>query len=358
VNPTASALERAHHCPASMVLPGASSTSDAAERGRELHLFVSRVLGGMPRAEALDRVHEEYRATATGVDMRRIVDGMTSVRSEVSYAWDTRTRTARELGTRLDRRYPVVGPHEIVGTLDVEGVRADGVPVVPDIKTGFGEVTHPSENFQTLFFALVRSHMLGTDLAEARILSIRANGEVYSRSHEFSRFDLDDFADTLERVVDLVSKSRTALAERGDVIGLSSGPWCRYCPAFNACPEKQALVRNLLPVVQAIGGGEVERVAMRIEAMSIGDAGRAWAKLREIKPVYDAVEKALKARAMRQDIPIGNGKVAGRSSYVHESFSKSIAIELLTELGATDEQIASCTISKEVEKVIERKARV
>lgn len=345
MNPSASSLERAHRCPASFSLPGASETSGAAERGTTAHLFVSRVLGGMRRERALEMVSDDVRAMCAGIDFRKLVGGLTKVRSEVSYAFDVRTRTARELGVELGRRYPDVGPTEIVGTLDIEGVRGDGLPVVADIKTGFGDVTHPSENFQTLFFAVVLSTIHRVDGAESKILRIRPDGSVYPRSHTFDRFDLDEYADTLEEIVRRVGVAKERRA-RGETPTVHAGAHCLYCPGFSACPAKTSLVRHMLPQLQEIGE--------RIESMSVEDAGRAWAKYKEVKPVFERVEKSLKERAQREELPLANGKIVTTISYEKESFSRARALELLRARGATDEEIASCSGTILVEQVREK----
>ena len=354
-NPTASSLERAHNCPASCVLPGADVTTDDSTRGNNGHSFVSRVIGGMPRAAALEQVPEELRATCTGIDFRKLVGDLTSVRAEVAYAYDTKTRTARELGVNIGRKYPPTSATEIAGTLDIEGNREDGVPCVPDLKFGFGDVTHPRENFQTLFFGLVRSTIKRTDEAEARILRIRANGEVILTSHVFGRFDLDEYADALEEIVAGVAEARRAYLENG-LTRVHAGPWCTYCPAFASCPRKQLLVRQMLPELQALAGPDAAAIDGRIQAMSVVDAGRAWSKYKEIKTVFEAVEESLKARAKREALPLANGKEAALSSYSQASFSKVRAMELLRIRGATDEEIASCNVERTVEKVIEKKA--
>lgn len=333
---TASGAERSHNCPASEVLPRAGSTSDLAERGNAIHRFTRRVLAGMPKGRALAMVPEEWRATCARLDFRAISGDISGVRSEVAYAYNVRTAEVRELGIDIGRAYPSLGPAWICGSGDVEGLRIDGVPVTADLKSGHGDVTYVEDNYQVRFFARVLQQVHGAAEVEGRILRIRGDGSVWPRSFTFDAFALDAYGDTLIEIVDGVARMRALQAE-GKPLPVNEGSWCKYCPAFHACPAKNALAKSMLP--------DLDAMRARVATMTTEERGKAWETYKKIKPVYEAIEKALKEAAASEALPLPNGKYAAEISFERESFDKVRALTLLRQHGATDDEIASCTTS-------------
>jgi len=181
---------------------------------------------------------------------------------------------------------------------------------------------------------------------EGRIIRIDESGFVRPLAATYSAFDLDSFGDTLIEIRNGVARMREVVRS-GETPTVNEGPWCRYCASFSACPAKAALVRNMLPELDALRG--------RIAMMTLEERGKAWAKYKQIKPVFEAVEAALKEAAAVDSLPLPNGKWVGEISYPKQSFSKPRAYALLRELGATDDQIASLTTTIVVDQIRELK---
>jgi hypothetical protein len=346
MNPSASSLERARACPASEALPRTNSTSEMAERGTAIHLFVRRVLKGMSLPRALSLVPNDWRQTCERIDFAKISGDLSEVCSEHSYALNCVTGEARIIGEDIGRRYPDLGPDWFVGTEDVSGVDLTGKPVTGDIKSGFADVTDPEDNLQNKFFGKVHQSLTEADEVEGRIIRIDEAGFVRPISAVYSAFDLDSFGDTLIDIRDGVARARARVAA-GEVPTVTEGEHCRYCPAFSACPAKAALVRNMLPELDDLRG--------RIAMMTLEERGKAWAKYKQIKPVFEAVESALKEAAAVDSLPLPNGKWVGEISYPKQSFNKARAYALLRELGATDDQISSLTTTIVVDQIRELK---
>lgn len=74
MNPSASALDRVQRCPASHVLPRVEETSEAAERGTEIHEFLRRWLSDPDHRERyLDLVPIEWRETCARLDIHSLL---------------------------------------------------------------------------------------------------------------------------------------------------------------------------------------------------------------------------------------------------------------------------------------------
>jgi hypothetical protein len=331
INPSASSLERAIECAPSHVLPGISVTSPYAARGTEIAAFIRRVLGGMSRDDAATFVTEpEWRTTCTHLDFQRLVGDLSNVRGEMAYALDVETDSVRELGSNLGRHYPTLGPMEIGGTDDIEGMRIDDVPVVVDVKTG-QPVTRCQDNAQIKFFARVLQLRTGASEVEGRLAYVREDGSITRDTWTFSAFELDSFGDDLAEVVRRVLSARVRLA-RGETLSVRSGDHCGYCPAMSACPRYTALARTMVE--------DVNDIAARLDAMTPEQQGVAWEKARAIEKLLGVVVDGLKALARQSPIPLASGKLVKETKSHATSFQQGPALALLREHGVTDEEIA------------------
>lgn len=338
-NGSASHTERTFACPASLVLPRVRRPSPDADRGHGGHRFVRAVLSGIPVEKALESVDESLRSLCRAIDWRKLGADLHDVRGEVSYALDVRARTARELGVDIGRDYAgaasragaPLGEWEVPGSDDIEGTRFDGVPVVLDMKFGFGDVTEPEDNGQGLYFGAARSILTGAPEVEFRLARVHTDGGITIQSTVYTRFEIDSYLDEYEEALERVRQTRRVYLARG-AVSVAEGTHCNYCDAFDSCPGKQALARSML--------GDIVDLHGRIQAMSLEDAGRAWVKAHdEIAPLLKIVIDALKERAGREPIPTRPGKVLREVQSGRRDFSDKAAIALLKQLGATDAQI-------------------
>lgn len=356
-NGSASGLERAFECAASLVLPRVNRGSAYADRGTGGHGFVRSVLTGTPIANALEIVADpELRETCARIDFRKLGGDLLDVRCEIAYALDPFARTARELGQNIGREYEAAAeragapltPDEIPGSDDIEGMRPDGVGVVLDMKFGWDEVTPCAENAQLGFFAAARMLLGGVGVVEKRIAYVRPNGDVRLDSAEFTRFDTDTFLDDVEAALLRVRRARRVYLAEGRV-DVSAGAWCKYCDSMSYCPEYVSLARAMLPAL--------EDVEPRIAMMSQVEKGTAWRQAKKIETLLGRVLDALKAHARQESYPTDDEHEVRVSSYMRSDFSTGAALGLLKSKGATEAEIAGCYTQVPVHSVKELKIK-
>ena len=327
---SASGIERMLACPASVVLPQVHSTTGDASDGTVKHAFVSDVLSGASVADALARVPADLRPTCEKVDWHALGGDLHDVRSEVAYVLDVRNRTAREVGVNIGRSYPELGEWEIPGTADIEGVRFDGVPVVDDLKSGWGEVTRSEDNGQLGFFAAVKLITTGASEVEVRIAKLRDDGSVTPDSATLSAFEVESFIDELDAGAERVHAARRVYLAGGP-LDVTEGPWCRYCDSKTWCP---AYTRMALAMTQ-----NVDELAKMVAHLDEDGATKALRDWRYIGEIHEMIGKALKARARAQGIGIDERKWYAEVMTSRKSFDADAALALLRSYGASDSQI-------------------
>lgn len=334
---SASGAERAYHCPASVALPSTGGSSYYADRGTGIHAFIRAVLSGIPRDAAIARVDARWRSTCEGIDFQRLGGDLLHVRAEVAYAYNVKERTARFIGTNIDRAYGVMGQWEIPGTIDTEGTRFDGLAIVADTKTG-RDVAPVKENWQMRVQALTRATFLGVSEIEARIWYVREDGYVRPDAGHFTSFDLEDAADELEDAAARANEAKAAAAS-GKRLRVVQGEHCSYCPAFAACPANVDLARTLLPTF-----GEVPN---KLAAMTPSEAGAAYLKWKQIGALYGAIKEGLTAYAHEAPLDLGDGRHVEVGTRSVERFQADAALALLRSKGATNEEIAALYVERE-----------
>jgi hypothetical protein len=345
-NGSASGIERMLRCAASVVLPQVYSSDSYAERGKGIHGYVRAVLAGTPPDVALAAVDDDHRETCRRIDWHGLGGDLRDVRSEVAYAIDVRTRTARELGVNVAREYRLFNltEDEIPGSLDIEGTRFDGIPVILDLKTGWGDVTPAEDNGQLRFFAAARRLLTDAPEVEVRIARLREDGSIRPDSSIVTALDVDCFLDELEDGLSFVRSARKAL-ESGPGVNVSTGSHCRYCPAMSACP---AYVNLALAVA-----GEVSALTMSVSNLTSEQAGVAWRKAKQVDALLESVFDALKARARQEPIALDGGKIIKPIEVNRRDFSSGAALALLRAFGASEAQIAGLYRAHTIEQIRE-----
>ena len=164
--PTASKLQLAMACKASVVLPKVPHPSSASsERGTTLHAVTSALLLGKEPPKTRIKCKPD-------MDQLRFFLGDGPLMSEASFALDTSTGEFRFLGHgNTDRDYSNTTPSEIPGTTDI--VVTDRVPLIVDVKTGKTRVPPAAENWQLRFFAACLGTVKG---ARGAIAYLRPDG--------------------------------------------------------------------------------------------------------------------------------------------------------------------------------------
>lgn len=335
--PTASSLERAAACPASCAIPvRVRASSSAAERGNEIHHFIETVLAKHDtRENALAKVPIEWRGTCAALDWGALTADMepSSLEAESAYALNYVDGRARLLGRSIGRNYPKTPDEEITGTNDIEGMHANGItPIIADVKTG-QPVTACRENWQMRYHAYVQHRIVESPDVIARVLYVQENGAVTIDEHAF---DPADHADTLDGISDIFRRIKEV---RLDELQVFPGDWCKYCPAYLACPAKTALVKSLAP--------ELESIDQLVQEMTVEQLGAAWAKLEQIKPLVKRIDAALKDAARTQVITLPDGRVLKEIDSGKNVIKGEQALALAERYGAQPEELAACVYRSE-----------
>lgn len=287
---TSSMLERADACPASLVLPSYPHSGPEAARGTRNHA----------KAEN----HETLPPT-----LYALVNELHNWRVEVPYVLDVKSRTARQCEGGA-RSYGELGEWDIGTTPDVIGVVRDRHWRVRDWKSR-KLVTVPRDNLQVISQALAIFTVHGAHSVDAGI-GYLSSGE--DDPHTFTAFDVPDM---WERMRKLVERARAARPDQ-----IREGDHCTYCPALTTCPAKRALATAF--------GVDIEAT---IDGLPIEAVGALRAKVESFKKLIDRADGAIKARAAREPIPLGGGKVLRLVESHRTSLNQELVKAYLVERG-------------------------
>ncbi len=133
------------------------------------------------------------------------------------------------------------------------------------------------------------------------------------------------------------------------------GTWCRelYCPDRETCPVTQGAIEQVVPAASLVRF----RFTREIESVEHASALLPLAKL--ASAYVEGVEDALKDWARTHGpIPTSGGKEWGPSTRKQSTFKKELALALLKQFGATEEQIAALTYESVIPTFSEKKSRV
>lgn len=330
---TASSLARVMACPASELLPHVQRETQWSEAGTARHAYLASI-GALGREKALAAVPDAHRKECAAIDL----DGLpTHLASEVAFAWDVETGVARELGRDMGRNYSGCSATEIPGTIDVVGVGESDL-YIGDFK-GW-QLVDARDNAQLLFAAMCAAKIYGRDRAMLEIINIRHGAPWRSRCH-VDTFDLADFEQRLCSTLSMVATLKAAIVRDTDDVTLPAvveGEHCKYCPAFDSCPAKTAIIREL------VGGAPRSLLPIRPET-----ATEAFLRLQQIKEVVKHVDAALHAYAKEQPIQLPDGKVFGaREKDGKEQLSGDVAYAVVKELHG--QEIADLAVTRSTTK--------
>lgn len=333
-------------CPARLALPGARTTTEAAERGHELHEF-ARVCTVFPagRAQALLDMTEKYRHTAEGMNLGEALDGLNVVGCERAYALNVQSRECRFIGENIDRDYngelarqgkPLLSRYEIPFSIDVEAATEQSIPVELDYKSGqsIGEV---SEHWQRRICATGLMFHYESPTAISRVAYIWDDGSIHPDGHEFSVFDAEDFCDEQVKSIDAVWMARLLFANGIMPEVRPSDEACAYCPAMMSCPYYTNFAKAMLGRLKEIEKGpEVSELASEEKA-------KLWEELKKAEKVLENTLDALKKMAAEEPFPVGE-KYEVRPqektrSYFDDSKARGLIVTLLSKQGMSEDDI-------------------
>lgn len=317
---TFSGMERAAICPASVSLPQANRTTTWSASGTAQHAYLENVASlGMDRALAL--VPPEHRDTCKRIDLSELPSSKPGRYAyEVAFAYNVDTGEARVLGVGLGRQYhraekPPTA-REICGTLDVVGV-TDAAVVVADLKSGWGEVAAPRENWQLRIGALAAARAFEKDRAHVAIIFLKDGDPRWARA-DLTELDLDAAEGSVRRIVRGVEAAR-AVVESGKTPDTFPGSHCKYCSALPSCPGQMGLIAAALDKKlgpDLLNEETAPRLLARLEAIEIATK-RMWESLDEYVSV--------------RPLELGGGWVYGKTQTTRTTLKADKAQEVLAE---------------------------
>lgn len=312
---TASGLERALRCGASLHLPVVRSSSAAADRGTWRHAFLARV-GQVGADVALTEVPEEHRPACEALPIDELPTGLTA---EVAFAYDTATDRGRIIGVNLDRNYGELAPGEVAGAADVVGL-AGGTALVLDWKS-VGYRQHARDSVQLRFLALAAARVYQVETVRVEIVRLGDDGEAWRSWHVYDTLDLDIFAAEL----------RAWAAGAAEGREFHEGEWCSHCPSFSYCPAKTMLA------LQIAEGRVLEGPDTNIP-LSPERAGVVWTRLRTARQLLAHVERAMMATLEEHGfLPLPGGKSLVRKTVPgNEKLSGDVVYDVLVEKHGAD----------------------
>jgi hypothetical protein len=319
--PSASRIDRAIHCTASVLLPQVDESGPAADRGTAIHRYLAT--GELPE-------DVELRAACEVFDRATLPTDPALWAANVAFAWDCETDKGRELGRHLNRQYPETAPTEYRGEADVVGMDADGETVaVIDFKSGWSRKTPAHESMQLRMLALGACRAYGRSRARVALCHLRDDGSAYWEWAELDAFELEASGVVLRALA-------AAIAEGDDKPRM--GEWCRYCPAFRACPAQTALIRHM--------SWEPAQTAEDILSQLTPErAALAYQRLQQVREAMKRVDAALHAWAKEHPIQLPNGQVFGPVATTREVVSGDVAYRVLSEKYGQEVALAACEMS-------------
>jgi hypothetical protein len=163
-------------------------------------------------------------------------------------------------------------------------------------------------------FGKSRARLLGVDEIEVGIAYVR-DDHVWYVSEKVSSLTLDRFRVALQQ----------AMGKHTTRLNPTPGVHCRYCPAAVGCPAQQQAIKAVEPAYM-----EDDAFAWTTKCLSVDNDAKMVERLPGLKAAIEAVEKALKERAIAAGgIRLGNGKTWKQKVRVMPRFLRAKAEELL-----------------------------
>lgn len=315
---TASALTRTSKCPGSHSAAWYGTESDDATAGTRRHRLLE-ALYSHSLAAALELCADDgERELVETVDQAITARfGRGATLTEVSLALDLVTGNGRIVGRSRDYASALPAT-EVAGTLDVLMVRTDAPLVVLDWKGAWADVDPPSSNQQLRFLGLAAARQQGVSSVEIGIVRLREGEAPWIETTVLDEFELDAVLDEMRGIHRRASEPGGAFTQ---------GSWCRYCPAFDACPAKVGLARAL-----ALSPAEAVRVADGPGDLTPEQAAEALRRVKAAESVIARIKSALHAFAARRPIPVGEGVQWGPVTTTRKEIDGAVALKVLGEL--------------------------
>lgn len=323
---TGSKAHRVWKCPASAVLPQiVSDDADAKHeparaRGKDIHRFLERVKV-IGRAQAMAEAPADLAPVLAALDLANLP---VHLATEVAFALNWQTGTARELGRNLGHRdyasleNPPDPTCETAMTLDLVGTQEHGGAqrgYVGDYKGGHSVYPPPERFAQLLLGALAARAVYGCDEVVVELIRIHDDGTHHRVRAVLDAWDLDAFAAEWRAVMESLPVLEAA-EQAGRALPLHEGAHCDYCGAYKNCAAKVALVKAV--PAELIQLGVQTRAVPALHPLDREELALALAALPAKAKGRDAIERILASE--RSQLEVSPGAItASNAAAVYEA---------------------------------------
>jgi hypothetical protein len=314
---TASRIELASKCPGSQAHEHVATTSEAAERGTQIHEYIAALVQDEECPLPPDH---QAASICRGLDRQELVeaarlDASGDLYTEIGLYLSPTSITgvpgeAGVLEGDYHRDYSGAPEGSIPGTADVVAVE-DVRVVVSDWKTGSGEVPHPADNYQLRFLGLAAARAFERDEAVIQVGRIATDGSVELRSATLEAVDLEATDKELARIIRRVQQARA-----GEPV-YWEGSHCKHCPALPSCPA-------ISGSAQAILEGPPEELTPK-------KAAELWSQLQAVEAAAKHTRQALQEFVYARPVPTSEGKQLKVVETRRENIDSSKAFAILRE---------------------------
>lgn len=335
--PTISALPRVFECPASEVFPHSPTATIYATFGQDVAAFMARAVT-IGRNAALDEI-------PTAAPHRKLCEAIPETllprtgHVELAMVYNVVAGTARILGENLHRQYGKVGAMEIAGTADYAAVSAldPETGIIIDHKTGFRWRGAARDDWQLRALALAFATANRLKRVHAACVYLRDDGEPFVSRATFDVIDLASFATALRSLRGSLLRLHRE-RKRNETPDVRQGAWCIHCPAFDACPAKQGLLRTI--------GRDWLGIVEDMEIVSEEQAGALWVQLVDFAvPLLKRMKEKLEERARRKPFPTPRGTlVAETKGDAREELNGPLTRQVLTDRYGAPIADAACPV--------------
>ena len=304
-------------------------TSDAADRGNRFHSAIAAFEADGELREYDADIALEMTSAMTWLVERGIK--REDIEVERALGWDF----ASDAGVvyHIEHRdYPNDGL--LHGTVDLIVWTSDRTIDLWDWKTGDGSSSGP----QLRALAMMAARAYG--LTEVRIgaLEVKASGVTIVCEETLDAFALDAVAGELAEHVTAVENAEPV-----------PGSHCSdlYCPARLSCPLGNAATAELVDVIPA--DSLVRTKPFRLTDPIKTPEHAAWALdvLRLVVAKVDALKDEIKAKVPAEGWKLEDGRMLKETKALVSYVDKDMAVSLARRLGATEQDVESCTKSFE-----------
>lgn len=310
VLPSASKIDRAVACAASILLPQwPDPPSPWAERGTAMHRYLE-LYARLGHAAAIREVPEEWRDDCAELD----VDGLpvgADYEKEVALAYDVAKGTARRISRpdEATHTYADAREGELPMMLDV-AKRGE----VGDYKSG----VRGTYVWQLRVNALAWSALTGSPDVTATLyrLADRSNDQVF-------RWDSLDLAAFSAELQEHVAHWRAVEARGVRDDDIKPGAHCDYCPARRACPAKVGFVAD------ARTGALVRHVN---KLVTDEDVAATYHFVREASAELKRVLASIYALARERPVDLGDGTMLASVPSKREALDGEVTYRAVKEI--------------------------